>query len=257
MCADSALGQETVFVTQQFVLQEFLLAVLCCVSSLSDVSYNPECVVHCEQIIIDLAISARFCHLTMTWCWIFYVVSSYYHLCILTAITLPIPFSVLFPASDDDEKEKQSATPKKHRPTGSREPQPSTSGFNTGRNKAPATSTRKKTVHDHSSDSESSAEESTARPSRPTTRQRKAQTRNGASAWGDRTNATDVLDFLDKSDVAAGREGKKSLGLKGKRNESRGEVSRGGTKTTSAQPPLEDSLVTPSFSSVSSVFGEC
>ena len=169
---------------------------------------------------------------------------------------LPVPFSVLFSASDDDEKEKQASTPKEHRPAGSREPQPSTSGFNTGSNKAPATSTRKRTIHDHSSDSESSAKESAAQPSRPTTRQRKARTRNGASAVGDGTHATDVLDFLDESDVAAGGKGKKSLGLKGKRNGSRWDVS-GGTKTTSAQPPLEDSLVTPSFSSVSSVFGEC
>ena len=76
--------------------------------------------------------------------------------------------------------------------------------------------------------------------------------------WNYRTNATDVLDFSEEGDAPAGRKGK-SVGFRGKRSvqpKGGGAVS-GETKTASAPSPVEDSLVTPSFSSISSVFGEC
>ena len=164
----------------------------------------------------------------------------------------------LFSGSDDDEKEKQPATPKKFKSASSSEPQPSTSGLVIRSKRAPTTTTTKRVIHGDSSEGESSAEERAARPSKPTTRQRKTRTRDGASVWSGRTNATDVLDFSEEGDAPAGRK-EKSVGFRGKRSvqpKGGGAVS-GETKTVSAPSPVEDSLVTPSFSSISSVFGEC
>ncbi|XP_076462027.1 uncharacterized protein LOC143294538 isoform X2 [Babylonia areolata] len=148
--------------------------------------------------------------------------------------------------SDEEESKKQPATPKT--PAKISQPTPSTSGLHTARRSAQPPA---KPLH-RSSDSES---EKSARSSKPTTRQRKLRVGisdgGGGGGWFEETSATEALSFLEEGDVRASKKGKAPTAPQ-RRDKERGVGV--GVKGSKVVPPVDDSLVTPSFSSVSSVF---
>ncbi|KAL8605870.1 hypothetical protein ACOMHN_040514 [Nucella lapillus] len=162
-------------------------------------------------------------------------------------------FKDLFDAGSDEEEKKEKPQRAANRPTkDDSDPTPSTSGLHVRRT-APA-GAHSTGLPQNDSDPES---EHNPRSSRPTTRQRKLPKTAGSSgSLFDETSATEALTFLWEG------EGERSGGKKGKaprrgKGKERGGVLSGRKKSKTPQVPLtseEDSLVTPSFSSVSSVF---
>lgn len=91
------------------------------------------------------------------------------------------------------------------------------------------------------------------RQSKSTTRLRKTQTKKATDVLDGTSSTTAVLDFFDESDKAVSR---KVRAVKPKTGKSVKKITGGAKKRGADDLLMDDSLVTPSFSSVTSVFGE-